>query len=471
MKRLTLLALAWVSVGVLTADAPADTWCSINHPGAVFCDDFDRYCVDPPPEPQACSDGSSVNNKPMLNVWRYGYDGAVPCSQMLVDTDFETSPPYAGKSPNQDSALTRAQVSLENYCAEAFGTNYRAIVGTDLNPLYLEFVIDGQTGNKIRYANNYMELALGMSQAPTDFRNSPKCSTVCAGGSDAVYPIICQQQNAPAGCPSLSTASHRASLAVGALAYLDKDPCHCSDLSIPYSYNTHLSFFDGYQWWILREGLFPGSGDFLLRNRTNRVRLTILSTTVKVELTCTDPSPDEYSWCIIPRDYQGEFSKLYAGIKSGCQLRSGQWECISDEPKCMKGVPGGGVPRYDNVSLWGGQGYAAPGACCFGDTSCIEAYAADCEIMGGEFQGTATPCATAVCCATFRPDADLDSDVDLADFAYFQNCLTGADLPLADRTCKCADLNGDGDVDRSDMLRFFGCLSGMNIAADPSCAN
>ncbi|HSW44365.1 MAG TPA: hypothetical protein VLM89_02215 [Phycisphaerae bacterium] len=472
MRRSILLVLVSLPVGVLTTETLAATWCSINHPTAVFCDDFDRYCIPAPPAPQECSPTADMDIKKFLNTWRFGYDVAVPCSMMLPDTDGYISAPYSAKSTNQaDGSLTRAMLNLEPYCQAAFGSTYKAIIGTDLNPIVLEFVINGQTANKIRYANNYMELALGGNQASTDYRLTANCSTLCSGGANTQYPIICQQQGAPADCPPLSSAPHRSAIAVGALAYLDTNPCHCNDLSIPSPYNLRLSFFDGYQWWKLQQGLFPGSGDFLLRNNFNHVRLTIKTSTVKVELTCTDPNPDEYSWCIVPRDYIGRFNRLYAGFKAPCRLKTTAWECQTT-PDCttIKGAPNGGVPRYDNVALYGGQAYTGPGACCFGDTSCVETYAADCPLMGGVFQGSGTECAAAVCCADFLPDRDRDSDVDLKDFGWFQACVTGSNVAPDDPRCKCADMNRDGDVDISDLTSFIGCLSGMNVPANPSCA-
>ena len=47
------------------------------------------------------------------------------------------------------------------------------------------------------------------------------------------------------------------------------------------------------------------------------------------------------------------------------------------------------------------------------------------------------------------PDCDLDGDIDLRDFAYFQACFTGegGGVPTG---CECADLNSDGNVDLGD---------------------
>ncbi len=474
MKRLfSLLVSAW-SVGLAGQPAPADTWCSLNAPGAVFCDDFDRYCVSPPPAPQACPDGSSPDNGALWDVWKFSFH---PCSIMLLGDIFYDSAPYCGRTPNQDNGqTTHAGVTLTPYIRSTFGNSYPTIMGTDQAPLVLEYSFHGQTGGRVNFANSFMELALGSSQVPVDYILSPNCST--CGGEDRRYPIICQQNNPPAGCPPLSSASHWSSIAVGAVTYLDRDPCHCSG-SVHSPSNSHLSFFDGYQWWILRQGLFPGGGsggpvpgDFLLRNNVNRIRLTIRSSSVKVELTCNDPNPDEYSWCEIPRDYTGPFDHLYAGLRAPCRLKSGVWEC-AELYQCIKGAPGGGVPTYDNVVVSGGLGYGLPGACCLPDTTCIQTLGAlDCQQQGGlVFQGDGSTCGSVACCPPLRPDHDLDGDADVTDFAWFQLCLTDEPTDPPTLPCTCADLNGDSKVNQNDIPIFLQCMSGPNVPADPGCMN
>ena len=197
--------------------------------------------------------------------------------------------------------------------------------------------------------------------------------------------------------------------------------------------------------------------------------MTVMTSTVKIELTCTDPNPDEYSWCIAPRDYLGRFTKLYAGFKAPCQLKTTEWDCIADADCKIHGAPGGGVPRYDNVAMAGGQGYAAPGACCYDNATCSDEFYLDCQTLGGNFQGSGTSCATAVCCPAFLPDHDMDNDVDLEDFSLFQTCVTEEYAPYLDPGCKCADLNNDNDVDTYDLNTFIGCLTGANISVDPGC--
>jgi hypothetical protein len=67
------------------------------------------------------------------------------------------------------------------------------------------------------------------------------------------------------------------------------------------------------------------------------------------------------------------------------------------------------------------------------------------------------------------PDFDLDSDVDLEDFAYLQRCLgpvLGAP-PMSG--CEYADIEGDNDVDTFDVAAFYNCLSGAGVLANAAC--
>ncbi len=81
--------------------------------------------------------------------------------------------------------------------------------------------------------------------------------------------------------PFFTPEQIRASIAVGVLAFLDNQPCHCEDLTRQKPQATHLAYYDGYKWRTLRSGLFPGQGDFLLREGMSLVALTVKSSTVK----------------------------------------------------------------------------------------------------------------------------------------------------------------------------------------------
>lgn len=70
-------------------------------------------------------------------------------------------------------------------------------------------------------------------------------------------------------------------------------------------------------------------------------------------------------------------------------------------------------------------------------------------------------------------DADLDGDrdVDLADFAFFQACVTGADAGPVAGACAFSDFDADRDVDQADFGAFQRCLNGSDAAAPPGCAS
>jgi len=68
-------------------------------------------------------------------------------------------------------------------------------------------------------------------------------------------------------------------------------------------------------------------------------------------------------------------------------------------------------------------------------------------------------------------DFDGDGDVDLADFASFQACLSGDGASQNDPSCAPAKLDPGDDVDGDDLIIFLDCLSGASIAGNPNCAD
>ena len=71
-------------------------------------------------------------------------------------------------------------------------------------------------------------------------------------------------------------------------------------------------------------------------------------------------------------------------------------------------------------------------------------------------------------------DADGDGDVDAADFAVFQRCLSPSGGTVSD-ACRSYDRPvtpgglGDGDVDQDDFLAFMACASGPALPAAKTC--
>jgi predicted outer membrane repeat protein len=66
-------------------------------------------------------------------------------------------------------------------------------------------------------------------------------------------------------------------------------------------------------------------------------------------------------------------------------------------------------------------------------------------------------------------DYDRDGDLDSADLAGFQACVSGPGVPYSG-DCTKADLNHDGAVDLADFGLFQGCFSGAGKAVNPNCA-
>ncbi len=45
-------------------------WCG-DFTDSIFCDDFDRYCLSPPPSPQSCPDDSPRDDSSLRSVWEW----------------------------------------------------------------------------------------------------------------------------------------------------------------------------------------------------------------------------------------------------------------------------------------------------------------------------------------------------------------------------------------------------------------
>jgi hypothetical protein len=360
-----------------------------------------------------------------------------------------------------------------------------------------------------------MELNLGddtngkvfnTAQAPTDWvsvgANESETCYSCYGycqslgvqnsGPHVPWPTICQSYNtrtASPACPPLQTFT-RTSIAIGALAMLDEDPCHCATTDNQKPQNYHLSYYDGWKWRILKSNVFPGNGgDFNLGNKVDTVQITIKTSTIDiyhrakvagawVESTAMD----------VPRLYTGGFNRLRAGAKEACMLQNGTYACDSDyangkkrpirmgDTRCDETggwqTNGSKFVSFDNVWLRGGIGNVLSGACCLNDASCIETDQTTCAAQSGRFQGMSTTCEETSCCPYPYADADHDADVDQDDFGAFQLCYTGptGGVPTG---CECFNRNADSTIDGLDFTAFQACFTGANVtwtqAITPSC--
>lgn len=501
MRLAVLATVAGLLAIALSEGRAAPTWCS-THPSAsnmVFCDDFDRYCENPPAAPERCDpQGTDIRDSgAMWQVW----DGMHNCGWVPgVHDENYSSYPYCAKIGCQpwNNELGYGNTGLGDEIRARFGTAFGQVLATDLTPLSMEFTI---YGSKIRFANLYLELGSGRAtqllpagtNCPTNWVISEDCRLCGDTFEQGFYPIICRQSPTPSGCADVSTASVLPAIAVGVLAFLDPNPCHCGQPGLHSPSASHLAFFDGRQWHTLRRGLFPdpggaepAPGDFLLMvgDFQHHIRLTLTGESVIVELRVG--SPVVLSRCIVPRAYIGPFNSMLMGYQTPCQLIPGTWDCNGAldcngpcgpaKTCCVSGAPGGGTVPVDDIALYGGQGFASQGACCLPavpDYICEMTYQGDCAMMGGDFRGSGSSCddPQMSCCPPLPPDHDVDGDVDMQDFGWFQTCMSGSLVAPPSFGCRCADFDRQGDVDQSDFAIFYGCLSGANVPADPNCMN
>ena len=514
---LALAVILWAGSSVM-----ADTWCSTTYPGAIFCDDFDRYCTTPPAAPAQCTEGAVKDETAVRTVWPViATDGN--CRQLSIEdqTTMLTvdSHPFAGKFINGGASdgnyLGQSEVDLTSMIQAKTGNLYNTATGTDAHPLVLRFEMgDYPAGGSLSYMGyetGYMELALNTDHAQMDYimvgwtPSGDTCATCfeyCRAkegikntGPRRSWPTICQQEwprrsNVAPGvtfpnpqCPPAQTGTKMA-LAIGANAMLDNDPCHCENDGDQVPQNWHLSFFDGVKWRILKQGMFAGSGDFTLGQGPNTVILTIKTSTVDIYHRSQDATGTywvESTATGVPRLYSGAFNKLRMGAAAGCNLNNGSYSCSGPQgciqmggPNCDTGWKSNKSTflDFDNVALYGGSFSNLLGACCKTDGTCVETFSPDCTAVGGTFQGQDTHCASVTCCPVPFADKDLDGDVDQDDFGAFQVCYTGSTGGVP-TNCGCYDRNHDGNVDSIDLGMFIDCFTGANVpwagSLTPSC--
>ncbi|MBI4578350.1 MAG: hypothetical protein HY718_01515 [Planctomycetes bacterium] len=72
--------------------------------------------------------------------------------------------------------------------------------------------------------------------------------------------------------------------------------------------------------------------------------------------------------------------------------------------------------------------------------------------------------------AVFWPDADGDGDIDMTDFAAYQQCYTDPNTAHPPLTPDCLrfDRDGNGHVDTVDGTAFIACASGPGVPPDAS---
>jgi len=557
---------------LLTAHAPAmadPIWCS-SFTDPMFCFDFDRACYGAPAYPEACPAGGTRSDGAIRNVWNYtswNYNTMHACGSNMCGEEILSilpTDPYGGRHANggdEGGTLGQNTIDLTSYIQSALpGSIY--VNGSNAEPLVLTFTMGAYARGAMQYNNGYMELSLGNpaqysgvndpAKAPTDYvlvggdngSGCLICDNSCATGDSIEtnsWPTICQQEFPHPLCPTKQTFVRNA-IAIGALALLDNNPCHCGTQTTPendpyYSSdpwrrrvipeerttdlpdgwqeptNVHLSYYDGLEWHVLREGVGgPGGyGDFRYGNYIvygpnknadegfETVEITVKTNTVDIYHKTIMPEFIGDQWVPtvvesmaydLPRHYTGNFNRLRAGTDESCRLNYDSYSCdpnwkngkklckVMKEERCEGGnaTYRSSYVAFDNVRLTGGTPPPPPtGACCLTNGTCVDDVTLDtCETtMGGTFLGYESTCAESICCPTPFADADGDGDVDQNDFADFQVCFSGSGNAHSSG-CECYDRldslgiqGGDGDVDGNDFVWFENCVSGPSIMLDP----
>jgi len=535
MRTLGLVIVIVVFVG-----CPAGVLanCPFGYEDEIFCDDFDTYgvpCGGHPGGPK-CTDPATRNDHLLKQTWLADPFPAIG-TEMLVSEDNQawlTSGPFGGRHPCQGDAKC-GQVTLRDWVRSSLpltdpnqirnmiwliqnafpGSD--AVVGTDENPLHLDFLVNGLNSAKIHWNNGYVELSLGTDRANTNYFPSPDCSTYCDPPiAFEPMPIICAQGNPlgamPAGCPDVQTYPPpvRASIAVGVLGMLDTDPCHCVGAHGPY--NPHLNVFDGQKWWILRaDNPQPTTGEVYPKNGStplvppyppglttpgrftlngainggkgfNWISLTIKTNTFKVELRTQERSTDGEDYNVtsvmdnIPRaykytgpgptDFSGAFDSMRIGVGMGCELASNtSWTgCAGNTRPLRSRACCAGANIYDDLVLYGGEGASQVGACCLDDGGCVIASSQECANQQGIYRGPNTTCDASTCMGACCVGLECtDTLITECPGAY-----QGIGTACATTACPCptpfADVDFDGDVDQDDFAAFQACFTGSGPA-------
>ena len=149
------------------------------------------------------------------------------------------------------------------------------------------------------------------------------------------------------------------------------------------------------------------------------------------QIACNGDAADS-SGC---QDYHSQIDGISVGAGELYYIRVGGWQ----------GATGAGTLTID-----GDFDKPQEGACCVG-FECVQSNQSDCNVLGGEFQGTGSSCGTEDICGT--PDCDGDGDGDgqvnvndLLGVIGEWGCVSGCDF----------DVTGDGQVNVSDVLMVIG---------------
>lgn len=492
--------------------------------------------------------------------YRTGLDGCGATMALESNQTILRDAPFGGRVNNmgdENGDLGQGTASLVGGIQRKWGPAYDRVLGTDQMPLVLSFWMSSglRAASGLHLSHGYVELALEVDEptkqnyfdpevTPTDYImvgseedpiNNPGCLSCFASCRDqfgftdgraphAAWPSICQFYEArvqgslcpdpnnpgqmipcpPPYCPAArpmlpNNESPYRTIAIGALAMLDANPCHCENPPKPAACpggdpvpdytnhtttNTQLAFFDGWKWRIIGPGhagppddttTYAG-GNFEFGNKYDLVVLTIKTNTVDIyhttrKYTWTDRcnpdgtgtwSPWIESWAFnVPRKYLGEFNSMRLGNSPSCKLCSSE---DADDPtplsQCPTAVPQG---RYE-CQLWAGtKCHNMTGESCLGggvdDGSNYVSF--DDVILNEGTPGAGT----GACCL---PNGTCVDDISTIDCVQQGGTFRGANSVCGTSTCVGACCKPLGLCE--DGRKITECTGGTFRGYDSTCA-
>jgi len=463
----------------------------------IWCDGFDSYCVavaDPwlgyPPFPAVCPNVAATvdDHAEFLANWPKVVPPSGPAGG---NQDLSTAREQAGVYSllfHGGQVATRHAFDLTEAIQQK-NAAHNAINGSDAAPLILKFTAHHGDFGAAANSPYYLEMYMSGDRAPTNYV-TVECPTGAFPNCPAEYgpfPIVCQQDPAhynPIDCPPADPNDYHASVAMGWLAPMDREPCDSQTGCKPTL--DHPVVYNGRYWLEPRSNQWPPSvGDFNMGSSLDgrhwmklQIKTSQMIFTYSNDYLCPASFP---CWCTIPRDYTGPFNTIATGPGAGCELDVNDLDGDTITNEC---APGAEYKMFDYASLsvnswhdsfadtmvvYDGETTSVIGACCLADASCIETTQQDCEgnYEHATFKGLDTLCANVQCCPYPFADGDLDGDVDQADFGLWQACYDGGTGLIAG--CECYDrVAPAGSVDGDDFTEFANCFTGANVPFDPN---
>ena len=361
MTRWTLIA--GLSSVLLCGSTAMAARCS-GVAGIVFCDDFDRWCQDPPVDPAAqClvtdpedepafwghwpqADGTCSVNSP-YRLWTAGdavyYKYASVKAAQNPDTQRLARHVHDMTTEIEENPLNTEVLGALNGLGEILSSTDPSYVDPDTIPGTLKghtYIWNGSLCGGYSNFTYYTELNLDGDRAPTNFtwRNCYE-ETGDHGGSPH------QLMQATDVNPNPVTTWHHASFAFGLVAHFDEEdgnPCNIGTGRKPTAWRAFV--YDGANWTRLKADAFdlplPDDADFYPWKRWNRLRFWIGTDHIEIRL------------------YNPRAEALYAS-----EGRCGVQDCVTN--KCTGGLDHGQACVSD-ASCRPSQGTCDTGLCVGG---------------------------------------------------------------------------------------------------------